>query len=193
MDAPFWPGRRILLGAGGSVAAATMPQTAAALRLGAGVQLRVVTTPAAATFVTPAPLAAAAGHAVYTDGRTGDLIVPHVELAAWADLVLVMPATADLLAQAALGLAPNLLTTVLLAATCPVVMVPAMNAAMWAKPAVRRNVATLRADGVGVLDPVDGVSLGDGSVGPGAMPAPAQVLAFAARFCAGSEPLDVAG
>ncbi|SDS10373.1 flavoprotein [Jiangella sp. DSM 45060] len=178
-----WLNRRILLGIGGSVAAATMSQTAAALRLGAGARLRVVTTPAAELFATPLPLAAAAGHPVYSDGRTGDLIVPHVELAAWADLVLVMPATADLLAEAALGLAPNLLTTVLLAATCPVVMVPAMNAAMWAKPAVRRNVATLRADGVGVLDPVDGVSLGDGSVGPGALPALPQVLAFAAEAC----------
>lgn len=192
-DPGTWRGRKVLLGVTGSLAAAAMPQAVAALRLAGGADVRVVTTPAAASFVTSTALAAAAGRPVVCDGATDGLTVSHVELAGWADLVLVMPATANVLAQAALGLAPDLLTTVLLAAACPVVMVPSMNAAMWSKPAVQRNVATLRADGIGVVDPVAGLSLGDSTVGPGAMPPLADVLDQAAPLLrARTERVDVA-
>ena len=101
-----------------------------------------------------------------------------------------MPATADFLAEVALGLAPDLLTTTVLAATCPVAVVPSMNAAMWAKPSVRRNVTTLRSDGVGVLDPVTGVSLGGASVGAGSMPSLEAVMTFVREGHAGRDHVD---
>lgn len=172
-------GRRILLGVTGSIAASSAPQHALCLRLGIGAQVRVVMTAAAARFVTPTALTAAAGHPVYDDQEVNGLAVPHVELAAWADLVLVMPATANTLSTVALGLAPDLLTTTLLAATCPVVLAPSMNAAMWSAPPIRRHVATLRADGIHLVEPVTGVSVGDGSLGGGAMAPLADVLTVA--------------
>lgn len=163
------PGRRILLGVTGSIAATGMVQQVACLRLGLGAEVRVVMTAAAARFVTATALGAAAGHPVYTDEQANGLVVPHVELAAWADLLLVMPATANTLGQVALGLAPDLLTTTVLAATCPIVMAPSTNDAMWSSAAVQRNVATLRGDGITVVEPVAGVSVGDGTLGNGAM------------------------
>ena len=170
-------GRRILLGITGSVAASIMPQQVAALRLGLHAEVRVVLTAAAGRFATPAALAAASGGPVYADDATHGLPVPHVDLTSWAQILLIMPATANTIGQIALGLAPGLLTTCALAATCPVAVVPSMNAAMWGSPAVQRNVATLRADGRYVVDPVAGVSLGEGGVGVGAMPMLTDVLA----------------
>ncbi|GAB3960493.1 hypothetical protein GCM10027614_82550 [Micromonospora vulcania] len=90
--------------------------------------------------------------------------VPHLALTAWADLVLVLPATANTLAKAALGIADNLVGTCVLAATAPVVLVPSMNAAMWQRPAVQRNVAQLRADGYGVVPPVPVLALSTGTL-----------------------------
>ncbi len=118
--------------------------------------------------------------------------VEHVRLGRSADLVVVAPATADLLARAAAGMADDLLTATLLTATCPVVMVPAMHTEMWQHPATRANVATLRSRGIVVLDPAVGRLTGADS-GPGRMPEPEQVAdALRAVLRAGGR-LDLAG
>lgn len=96
----------------------------------------------------------------------------HLTLADWADVILVAPATANTMGHVAHGLAPNLLTTVLLAASCPVVYAPAMNSVMWTGPAVQRNVATLRHDGALVLEPREGVSVSVGRTEFGSMANP---------------------
>jgi phosphopantothenoylcysteine decarboxylase/phosphopantothenate--cysteine ligase len=105
-----------------------------------------------------------------------------MELAGWAELVLVLPATADVLARTAAGLAPDLLGTVLLATAAPTVFVPAMNPVMWAKPAVQRAVAQLRADGCGVVPPGPGRAAADGTVGTASMPPLPEVLEWTERW-----------
>jgi phosphopantothenoylcysteine synthetase/decarboxylase len=107
---------------------------------------------------------------VYVDfDDVPDATAPHVELATWADVILVVPATANFLGKVANGIADDLLTTTLLAASCPVVIVPVTNTAMWSKPAVQRNVAQLREDGYEVVEPKEGVSLADGRAEAGSL------------------------
>ncbi len=119
--------------------------------------------------------------------------MPHVRLGRHADLVVVAPATADLLARAAHGLADDLLTNVLLTATCPVLLAPAMHTEMWLNPAVQANVALLRSRGVTVLDPASGRLTGADS-GPGRLPEPADIAAACRRLLgSGSRPRDLAG
>jgi phosphopantothenoylcysteine decarboxylase/phosphopantothenate--cysteine ligase len=108
----------------------------------------------------------------------------HIELAARADLVVVAPATADLLAKAASGAADDLLTTLLLCAECPVLLAPAMNAAMWAKPAVQRNVAQLAADGATIVPPGSGW-LSCRQTGAGRMAEPDEIASAIATAVAG--------
>lgn len=146
------PPERLLLGVSGSVAALNLPAYVYAFRAAGVGRIAVILTPAAENFL-PARALRPIADAVYTEHDQGP---GHVALARWAGHLLVLPATANLLGCAAHGLAPNLLATVLLAAECPITFVPAMNPAMWRKPAVRRNVATLRADGHRVLDPLPG-------------------------------------
>src|SRR6185312_2131861 len=110
--------------------------------------------------------------------------VPHVRLGQSADLVVVAPATADLLARAAVGRADDLLTATLLTARCPVLHAPAMHTEMWQHPATVANVATLRARGAVVLDPAVGRLTGTDS-GPGRLPDPAEILAVARLLLAG--------
>jgi phosphopantothenoylcysteine decarboxylase/phosphopantothenate--cysteine ligase len=169
--APAASGQRILLGITGSIAAAHAPAMVVALQRICGHEVRCVVTDAATRFVTVTSLAISSGHPVLTDHRDATSpTVDHMDAARWADLVLVMPATADFLGRTATGLAPDVLGTCLLAAECPVVMVPSMNPAMWAKPAVQRNCATLRGDGIGVVPPGLGFSAHDGTLGEGSMP-----------------------
>lgn len=165
------PVSRVLLGITGSVTAAHSPAVALALREMCGAEVRAVLTPAACTFVTPRALAVTTGSPVVVDApHSLSPTVDHVELADWAELVLVLPATADVLAKAAHGLAPDVLTTCLLATAAPVVLVPAMNPAMWSQPAVQRNVAQLRADGRGVVPPGVGRSAQNRGTGLGGVP-----------------------
>jgi phosphopantothenoylcysteine decarboxylase/phosphopantothenate--cysteine ligase len=141
--------------------------------------VRVVPTEAALHFVGSATWAALSGHAVHTSVWEDVEGVEHVRMGKSADLVVVAPATADLLARAASGRADDLLTATLLTATCPVVMAPAMHTEMWLHPATQQNVATLRDRGVLVLDPAVGRLTGS-DTGPGRLPEPealAQVLA----------------
>jgi phosphopantothenoylcysteine decarboxylase/phosphopantothenate--cysteine ligase len=167
----------VLLGVGGGIAA----YKAADLlrRLGeAGHDVQVVPTEAALRFVGAATWAALSHHRVAADVWTDADVVPHVQLGRDADLVLVAPATADLLARAAHGLADDLLTSTLLTARCPVLVVPAMHTEMWEHPATVENVAALRRHGAIVLDPATGRLTGV-DTGKGRLAEPAEIAALA--------------
>ena len=139
-----------------------------------GHDVRVVPTASALRFVGAPTWEALSGHPVSTEVWDDVAGVQHVSLGAWADLVIVAPATANTLARAAAGMADDLLTTSLLTATCPVVMAPAMHTEMWRHPATQSNVETLRARGIRVLDPAVGRLTGSDS-GPGRLPEPADL------------------
>ncbi len=141
---------------------------------------RVVPTEAALQFVGEPTWAALSGQPVATQVWSDAHEVPHVRIGRTADLVVVAPATADLLARAAHGLADDLLTNVLLTARCPVVMAPAMHTEMWEHPATVANVATLRDRGVIVLDPAEGRLTG-ADTGKGRLPEPAEIFAVCRR------------
>jgi phosphopantothenoylcysteine decarboxylase/phosphopantothenate--cysteine ligase len=186
---------RIVLGVGGGIAAY---KVAALLRLLTedGHDVRVVPTRAALEFVGAATWAALSGQPVTTEVWDDVEGVPHVRIGQQADLVVVAPATADLLARAAHGLADDLLTNTLLTARCPVLMAPAMHTEMWQHPATQANVATLRDRGVDVLDPASGRLTG-ADTGPGRLPEPAEihqaVTALLARGSAPGRQRDLAG
>ena len=147
----------ILIGVSGGVSAYKTASLVSQLaQEGHGVS--VVMTAAAQKFVGPATFSALSGRRVLTNSfdLADHPLGPHIELARGADLLCIAPATADLLAKGAHGLADDLLTTLLLAFTGPVLMAPAMNCEMWEKPAVQRNVAILREDGVQIVQPGTG-------------------------------------
>jgi phosphopantothenoylcysteine decarboxylase/phosphopantothenate--cysteine ligase len=185
---------RIVLGVGAGIAAY---KAAELLRLltESGHQVRVVPTTDSLRFVGTATWAALSGQPVTASPFDDVHEVPHVRLGQEADLVLVAPATADLLARAATGRADDLLTSVLLTARCPVVFAPAMHTEMWEHPATRANVSTLRQRGVLVLEPAAGRLTG-ADTGPGRLPEPAELFHTAvrvlARGAAGLAP-DLAG
>lgn len=168
---------RVVLGVGGGVAAY---KAALLLRqfTEAGHDVRVVPTPAALNFVGAATFEALSGNAVTTDVWSDVDQVAHVRIGQTADLVVVAPATADLLARAAHGRADDLLTATLLTARCPVVFAPAMHTEMWLHPATQENVATLRRHGAVVLPPAVGRLTGPDS-GPGRLPEPSDIAALA--------------
>ncbi|MFE0594034.1 bifunctional phosphopantothenoylcysteine decarboxylase/phosphopantothenate--cysteine ligase CoaBC [Micromonospora echinospora] len=169
----------IVLGVGGGIAAYKACEL---LRLftESGHRVRVVPTASALRFVGAPTWAALSGQPVADDVWTDVHEVPHVRLGQRADLVVVAPTTADLLAKAAHGLADDLLTNTLLTARCPVVLAPAMHTEMWENPASVANVATLRARGVLVIEPAVGRLTGADS-GKGRLPDPAEIFAVARR------------
>jgi phosphopantothenoylcysteine decarboxylase / phosphopantothenate---cysteine ligase len=173
---------RIVLGVSAGIAAYKACEL---LRLltESGHEVRVVPTPAALRFVGAATWEALSGQPVSVTPWTSVAEVPHVRLGQEADLVLVAPATADLMARAAAGMSDDLLTAVLLTARCPVLFAPAMHTEMWEHPATRANVATLRSRGCIVLDPASGRLTGRDS-GPGRLPEPAALYAAAVRVMA---------
>lgn len=173
---------RIVLGVGGGIAAY---KAASLLRLmtEAGHEVTVVPTAHAEDFVGRATWEALSGRPVSTDTFDDVDQVRHVRLGREAELVVVAPATADLLARTAAGMAPDLLGNVLLTATCPVLMAPAMHTEMWLHPATQENVAALRRHGVTVLDPAVGRLTGNDS-GPGRLPEPEEVWAAAQALAA---------
>jgi phosphopantothenoylcysteine decarboxylase / phosphopantothenate---cysteine ligase len=185
---------RIVLGVSAGIAAYKACEL---LRLltESGHRVRVVPTPAALNFVGAATWAALSGQPVEVTPWESVHEVPHVRLGQEADLVMVAPASADLLARAALGRSDDLLTAVLLTARCPVVFAPAMHTEMWEHPATRANVATLRARGCLVLDPASGRLTG-ADTGPGRLPEPSELFAVAQRVLArgaGAFATDLAG
>ena len=168
---------RVVLGVGGGIAAYKACEVLRGLTE-SGHEVRVVPTEAALRFVGAATFEALSGNPVHTGVFSDVPEVPHVRIGQWADLVLVVPATADLLARAAHGLADDLLTNTLLTARCPVLMAPAMHTEMWEHAATRENVATLRARGVIVTEPASGRLTGV-DTGKGRLADPAEILDLA--------------
>ena len=168
--------KRVLLIVGGGVAAYKALELTRLLRK-AGVGVRPILTHAGAQFVTPLSLAALAEDKVYSElfSLTDEAEMGHIQLSRSADLVVVAPATADLMAKAAHGLAVDLASTTLLATDKPVLMAPAMNVRMWEHAATKRNLATLKADGVAFVGPDDG-AMACGEYGPGRMAEPAAIF-----------------
>lgn len=170
-------GKRILLIIGGGIAAYKTCELVRLLKK-EGCAVRCVLTAAGHRFVTPMTLAALSEDKVYTDlfDLKDEAEMGHIQLSRQADLVVIAPATADLMAKMAQGIADDLATTLLLATDKRVLAVPAMNVRMWQHAATRRNVATLRHDGVTVLEPDEG-PMACGEFGPGRLPEPEAVLA----------------
>ena len=167
--------KRILLGIGGGVAAYKAIELVRILRR-AGAEIAPVPTANGRKFVTPVALQAVAGRRPRLDlfDAEAEAAMGHIELARWADAVVVAPATANLIARLANGLADDLLTTLCLATTAPLFLAPAMNVRMWQHPATQRNVARLAADGATILGPADG-DQACGETGPGRMVEPAAI------------------
>jgi phosphopantothenoylcysteine decarboxylase/phosphopantothenate--cysteine ligase len=169
--------QNILVGVTGGIAAYKSAELVRRLR-DAGASVRVVMTRGAQSFITPLTLQAVSGEPVHLSllDESAEAAMGHIELARWADKVIVAPATAHALARLANGMADDLLSTLCLATNAPIYVAPAMNQQMWQAPAVQANVAVLISRGVSVLGPADG-SQACGDVGPGRM----------------LEPLDIAG
>jgi phosphopantothenoylcysteine decarboxylase/phosphopantothenate--cysteine ligase len=169
--------KRVLLIVGGGIAAYKVLELTRLLRK-AGVGVRPILTKAGAQFVTPLSLGSLAEDKVYEElfSLTDEAEMGHIQLSRSADLVVVAPATADLIAKAANGLAGDLASTTLLATDKPVLMAPAMNVRMWLHPATQRNIATLKADGVSFVGPDDG-AMACGEFGPGRLAEPDVIFA----------------
>jgi phosphopantothenoylcysteine decarboxylase/phosphopantothenate--cysteine ligase len=183
--------KRILLIVGGGIAAYKSLELTRLLRK-AGVGVRPILTAAGSEFVTALSLSALAEDKVYAElfSLTDEAEMGHIELSRSADLVVVAPATADLMAKAANGLAGDLASTTLLATDKPVLMAPAMNVRMWDHVATQRNLATLKADGVSFVGPDEG-AMACGEYGPGRMAEPAAI--FQAIMAALASPTEGGG
>lgn len=179
-------GRAILLIIGGGVAAYKSAELIRLIRKSGG-SVRVILTKAGREFVTPLTLAALSGEKVYEDlfSLTDETEMGHIELSRSADLVVVAPATADLMAKATNGLANDLASTTLLATDKRVLMAPAMNVRMWAHPATQRNLSTLTGDGVVFVGPNEG-EMACGEFGPGRMAEPVEILAAIGKMLGGN-------
>jgi phosphopantothenoylcysteine decarboxylase/phosphopantothenate--cysteine ligase len=183
----------VVLGVAGGIAAYKAAELLRQLTE-TGHDVRVVPTAGALRFVGEPTWAGLSGHPVHTEVWVDTHEVPHVRIGREADLVVVAPATADLLARAAHGLADDLLTNVLLTARCPVLVAPAMHTEMWEHPATRANVATLRERGTVVLDPAVGRLTGP-DTGRGRLPEPVEIAELARLLLARADalPRDLAG
>ena len=170
-------GKHVVLGVTGGIAAYKSADLVRRLR-DQGAQVRVVMTRGAQAFVTPLTFQAVSGHPVHTEllDAGAEAGMGHIELARWADFIMVAPATADFIARVAHGLADDLLTTICLAARAPLVLAPAMNQQMWANPATRENCRLLQERGVRLVGPASG-SQACGDTGPGRMSEPADLVA----------------
>ena len=166
---------RVLLGVTGGIAAYKSPELVRRM-VERGCEVQVVMTAGAHRFVTPLTFEAVSGRRVRDDlwDSSAEASMGHIELARWADVIVVAPATAHFIAELAAGLAGDLLTTLCLATTAPIVLAPAMNQAMWANPAVQANRALLEARGVRFLGPAEG-DQACGEVGAGRMLEPLEI------------------
>lgn len=175
--------RNVLVGISGGIAAYKSAELVRQLQ-DMGASVRVIMTRGAREFITPLTLQALSGNPVHTEllDTEAELGMSHIELARWADLLLIAPATADLLARLAAGRADDLLTTVALATAAPVLLAPAMNQQMWRDKATTANITTLSARGYTMVGPASGEQA-CGDIGPGRMEQPAVIAAAAAaRF-----------
>jgi phosphopantothenoylcysteine decarboxylase/phosphopantothenate--cysteine ligase len=182
-------GKRILLIVGGGIAAYKACELIRLIRK-AGGSVRCVLTAGGAQFVTPMTLAALSEQPVHTSlwDLKDEAEMGHIQLSREADLVVVCPATADLMAKMAAGIADDLATTLLLATDKPVLAAPAMNVRMWRHDATIRNVGRLRADGITILEPDEG-EMACGEYGPGRLPEPERILAAIETHLASDGPL----
>ena len=180
-------GKKIVLGVTGGIAVYKAVDLVSRLRK-AGCEVRVVMTEHAQQFVTPLTFKEISGNAVATSmwNANQEFNVEHIALANWADAFLVAPATANILAKMACGIADDLLSTTLLAAQAPIVVCPAMNTGMYQNPATQENIAKLQERGVTVMPPAVG-HLACGTIGPGRLPEPQQIVEFVSAFFAGRE------
>src|SRR5690606_28004925 len=170
-------GRRVVLGVSGGVAAYKSAYLARRL-LETGAEVRVVMTPAAQRFIGAQTFASLTGSHPLTDLFEDPSVSPHTELARWAELVIVAPATAATIARLAHGIADNALAATLLATRAPVVLAPAMHTEMWEHPATRRNISLIEADGHRIIGPFSG-ELAGGDVGIGRVAEPEEIVEFA--------------
>jgi len=175
-------GKKVLLAVTGSIAAYKVPELIRLFKK-EGVDVQVVMTPAATEFVKPLTLAALSEHTVHVDMFSKNLKfnVEHIELAHWADAVVIAPATANTLAKLTHGLADNLLTSICLATTAPICAAPAMNKGMWANPATQANIKLLTDRGVRLFGPGKGFQA-CGDIGEGRMLEPSQIVTLTARI-----------
>jgi len=179
--------RNVLLGVSGGIAAYKSAELIRQLQE-RGASVRVIMTHGAQEFITPLTLQALSGNPVHTellDGRA-ELGMGHIELARWADLLVIAPATADLIARLSAGLADDLLTTVALATAAPLLLAPAMNQQMWKDPATGANIDTLVKRGAQIVGPAAGHQA-CGDVGPGRMVEPAEIAHAAASLFASGQ------
>ena len=178
----------VVLGVSASIACYKSAELCSKL-VQAGHGVSVVMTAAATRLVAPATFQNLSGRAVHVDmfDPSGDGPIEHIALADRAELIIVAPATAHSLAKLALGLAPDMLGTLLLAARSPVLVCPAMNPRMWAHPTVQVNLGLLRARGVHVLDPAEG-RVACGHTGPGRLSEPSEIRARAVALLGGATP-----
>ncbi len=177
MPAPLpLAGRRVVVGVTGGIAAYKSAELVRRLRQ-LGCEVRVVMSAAAQRFITPLTLQALSGHRVSTEllDPEAEAAMGHIELARWADAVLIAPASANFMARLAHGFADELLTTLCLASRTPLLLAPAMNQQMWVNPATQDNVAQLRRRGVALLGPAEGEQA-CGETGPGRMWEPEQLV-----------------
>ncbi|MCB1689916.1 MAG: bifunctional phosphopantothenoylcysteine decarboxylase/phosphopantothenate--cysteine ligase CoaBC [Halioglobus sp.] len=179
--------RNVLLGVSGGIAAYKSAELVRELQE-RGAQVRVIMTRGAQEFITPLTLQALSGHPVHTEllDERAELGMGHIELARWADLLLIAPATADLVARLSAGRADDLLSTVALATAAPLMLAPAMNQQMWKDPATTANINTLVQRGVQIVGPAAGLQA-CGDVGPGRMEAPAIIADAAGSLFATGE------
>ena len=186
-------GKRVLLVIAGGIAAYKCLDLIRRLREN-GAQVRCILTRAGAAFVTPLSVETLTGEAVFTDtlALTAESDIAHIRLGQEADIVVVAPATADIMAKMAHGIADDLATSTLLAADTPVLAAPAMNTRMWLHPATVRNRTRLEADGVRFLGPNDG-PLAEGESGPGRMAEVPEIVAAIADMLAGTRPRHLTG
>lgn len=179
--------KQILLGVTGGIAAYKSADLVRRLQ-DAGASVQVVMTPAAQEFITPLTMQALSGNPVHTQllDPEAEAGMGHIQLARWADLVLIAPATADFIARLSQGMGNDLLTSICLATAAPIAIAPAMNQGMWHNPATQANLDTLTKRKIAVFGPADG-GQACGDVGPGRMLEPLQLVAAAASlFASGS-------
>lgn len=184
-----FPARRVLLGMSGSIAAVAVAPGIVWMRRALGIgAIRVVMTRQAAAIVPASTISAICGSKTIVNWEDAEEFEsPHIALTKWADVFIVMPATANVIAKAANGVADDPLTSCLLAAQCPVVFAPAMNAAMWRKAATQRNVAQLEADGFLVVRPSARYAVADAAENEAAMSDVPTVMRCTASLLVGED------
>ena len=182
----FLPGKNILLGISGGIAAYKAAELVRLLRK-QGANVRVCMTESAQQFITPLTMQALSSNSVHTEllDPQAEMGMGHIELARWADFIVIAPATANVIARLTYGMADDLLTTVCLASPAPVMVAPAMNQQMWKHAATAHNIRTLMDRGVTVAGPAEGEQA-CGDTGPGRMLEPAAILAVLQNCCATS-------